>query len=87
MEYGTILATKGVADEMKKNPAFAQEVIAAFNQYWKNDWGDLCQEDKEVNIDGHGPSMPYNRTMTSKLHQKHKESLQDFIPVEALCFM
>ncbi|MEG6566857.1 hypothetical protein V6B95_07735 [Thermoanaerobacterium saccharolyticum] len=49
MEYGTILATKGVADEMKENPAFAQEVIAAFKRYRKNDWGDLCQEDKDLN--------------------------------------
>lgn len=49
MEYGMILATKGVADEMKENPAFAQEIIAAFNRYQKNDWGDLCQEDKELN--------------------------------------
>ncbi|MDK2877849.1 MAG: hypothetical protein PWR06_565 [Thermoanaerobacteraceae bacterium] len=39
MEYGTILATRGVVDEMKENPAFAQEVIAAFNRYQKNDWG------------------------------------------------
>ena len=38
MEYGTILAIKGVADEMKGNPAFAQEVIAAFNRYRKYDW-------------------------------------------------
>ena len=49
MEHGTILATRGVADEMKENPAFAQEVIAAFNRYRKNDWGDLCQEDKDLN--------------------------------------
>jgi hypothetical protein len=35
MEYGMILATRGVADEMKENPAFAQEVIAAFNRYRK----------------------------------------------------
>ena len=45
------------------------------------------QSSSQVNIDGHGPSMSYNRTMTSKLHQKHKESLQDFIPVEALFFI
>ena len=28
-------STKGVADEMKENPAFAQEVIAAFNHTGK----------------------------------------------------
>ena len=49
MEYGTILATRGVADEMERNPIFAWEVTIAFNRYQSKDWGDLSQEDKELN--------------------------------------
>lgn len=49
MEYGRIIATRGVADEMENNPAFAREVDAAFSRYQIKDWGDLCQEDKDLN--------------------------------------
>lgn len=55
MEYGMIVATRGMADEMENNPAFADEVNAAFSRYQRKDWGDLCQEDKELNdqaVDG-----------------------------------
>lgn len=55
MEYGVIVATRGVADEMENNPAFAGEVDAAFSRYQRKDWGDLCQADKELNdqaVDG-----------------------------------
>lgn len=49
MEYGRILATRGVSDEMEESPAFAREVAAAFERYQRKDWGELCQEDKELN--------------------------------------
>lgn len=49
MEYGRILATRGVANEMEESPAFAGEVAAAFNQYQREDWGELSQEDKDLN--------------------------------------
>jgi hypothetical protein len=49
MEYGRIVATRGVADEMENNPAFAGEVNAAFSRYQRKDWGNLCQEDTELN--------------------------------------
>ncbi|MBP2071187.1 hypothetical protein [Thermoanaerobacterium butyriciformans] len=49
MEYGRILATRGVADEMEGSPEFAREVAAAFNRYQSKDWGDLSQVDKELN--------------------------------------
>lgn len=49
MEYGRILATRGIVNEMEKNPVFAHEVAAAFNRYQRKDWGELCQEDRELN--------------------------------------
>lgn len=49
MEYGTLVATRGIADEMENNPAFAREISAAFGRYLRQDWGDLCQEDAELN--------------------------------------
>lgn len=49
MEYGRLVATRGVADEMESDPTFAREVSAAFDRYQRNDWGDLCPEDREQN--------------------------------------
>ena len=49
MKYGTIVATRGVAAEMEKSPIFAGELSIAFQRYQRGDWGDLCQEDKELN--------------------------------------
>lgn len=49
MEYGRILATSGVANEMKASPVFAGEVAAAFNRYQRKDWGELSREDRDLN--------------------------------------
>ncbi|WP_054749762.1 hypothetical protein [Ruminiclostridium josui] len=49
MEYGRLVATRGVADEMESDPMFAREISAAFDRYQRNDWGDLCPEDSEQN--------------------------------------
>lgn len=49
MEYGRIVATRGIADEMESDPIFSREIDAAFRRYQARDWGDLCQEDRELN--------------------------------------
>ncbi|MDD3229393.1 MAG: hypothetical protein PHE09_09280 [Oscillospiraceae bacterium] len=49
MEYGRILTTRGVSNEMEESPVFAGEVAAAFNRYQRKDWGELSQEDKDLN--------------------------------------
>lgn len=49
MEYGRVLTTRGVADEMEESSVFAREVAAAFNRYRSEDWGELSLEDKEFN--------------------------------------
>ncbi len=49
MKYGRLVATCSIADEMESDLAFAREIAAAFTRYQRRDWGDLCQEDKELN--------------------------------------
>jgi uncharacterized protein YycO len=34
---------------MENDPAFAREIAAAFGRYQRNDWRELCQEDKAIN--------------------------------------
>ena len=49
MIYGKLVATRGIADEMESDPAFAREIAAAYGRYQRNDWGELCPEDKAEN--------------------------------------
>jgi hypothetical protein len=49
MECGQIVATRGIAEEIERNPFFALEVMEAFNRYQRLDWGELCEEDKRLN--------------------------------------
>ncbi|MDI9476658.1 MAG: hypothetical protein QM295_07465 [Bacillota bacterium] len=49
MEYGQIVATRGIADEMEQSAAFSIEIAIAFNRYQNYDWGDLCEEDRLLN--------------------------------------
>ena len=34
---------------MESDLAFAREIAAVFIRYQRHDWGNLCQEDKELN--------------------------------------
>jgi len=49
MKYGRLVATRGIAEEMESDLAFAREIAEAFGRYQRHDWGDLCQEDKALN--------------------------------------
>lgn len=49
MEYGQIVATRGVADEMEASTLFMLEVQAAFQQYVSGDWGQISEADKKEN--------------------------------------
>lgn len=48
-ELGRLVATRGVADMMEKNPQFSKDVTVAFVKYQKCDWGITCEEDAEMN--------------------------------------
>ena len=48
-ELGTTVMTRGVALSFKDNEQFTREVSEAFIRYCAKDWGDLCNEDKQMN--------------------------------------
>ena len=49
MEYGQIVATRGIAEEIERSAVFATEIVAAFRRYKQHDWGELCEEDRLQN--------------------------------------
>jgi len=49
MEYGQIVVTRGIAEEMKRSAVFAAEISTAFRRYQLHDWGKLCEEDRLQN--------------------------------------
>lgn len=48
-KLGQTVMTIGIAQEMNANVGFGKEVRQAFDRYIKCDWGELCQEDREMN--------------------------------------
>ncbi len=48
-ETGTLVQTSGIAHEIKEDSKFAMQVYASLNRYVQGDWGDLCDDDKELN--------------------------------------
>ena len=48
---GKVVCTVTVNNEMMENKQFASEVISALQRYCNKDWGDLCEEDKQINED------------------------------------
>lgn len=49
MELGEIYMTRGIDDAIRENPGFEAEVRQAFLRYLNCDWGDLCQDDIDLN--------------------------------------
>ena len=48
-QLGQLTATRGVADLMAENAAFARFTQISFARYQRGDWGDLCEEDAAMN--------------------------------------
>ena len=48
-DTGRIVKTKGINESMKEDKKFKYEIISFFTRYMSQDWGDLCDEDKEEN--------------------------------------
>lgn len=46
---GQIVATRGVFDLACENPEFAQFIQKSLNRHVKGDWGDVDDEDKQIN--------------------------------------
>lgn len=48
-KLGTTVMTRGINDRMAKDAEFAKFITESFKRYINCDWGDLCEEDKEMN--------------------------------------
>lgn len=46
---GQLVATRGVADKMAESALFSEHVRQALHKYVQCDWGDTCEEDKQLN--------------------------------------
>lgn len=48
-ELGKQVITYGVNNAVRESEDFAKEVHEAMTRYCKGDWGDICEEDNEMN--------------------------------------
>lgn len=48
-ELGQVVATKGMSERMEKDIKFNAFIGKSFQRYMKFDWGDMEDEDKELN--------------------------------------
>lgn len=48
-ELGQTVMTRGIADAMEESKDFAKEVHKALERYTACDWGELDEEDSEMN--------------------------------------
>ena len=48
-ELGRTVQTRGIAAACEESPKFLKEVYEAFDKYVSCDWGDTCDDDKQLN--------------------------------------
>lgn len=46
---GRLVMSHGIANEIKNNPIYKEEILDCLTKYLSGDWGSLCDEDKEAN--------------------------------------
>ena len=46
---GKVYMTRGINNTIADNEKFSKEVINALKKYKAHNWGDLCDEDKQLN--------------------------------------
>lgn len=46
-----IYQTKAVSEKSKENACFSTQILIAIRRFYRQDWGNISDEDKEVNID------------------------------------
>ena len=49
LSYGQWIMTRGINNEVADDANFAEEIMRAVKRYVKGDWGELCEEDNQVN--------------------------------------
>ena len=63
-ELGRLVTTSTVHDLMQENEQFHIDVSTSLSRYISNDWGDLCDEDKQMNND----ALTYEDRILGKYH-------------------
>ena len=48
-KIGQAMQTRGINEACKRSADFAIEIREAFKKYISGDWGDTCEEDKQLN--------------------------------------
>jgi hypothetical protein len=48
-KLGQLVTTAGVNSEMREDIKFSDFVYKSLRRYRKEDWGDMCEEDRELN--------------------------------------
>ena len=46
---GKLVMARGIANEIKNNPSYKEEILDCLTRYLIGDWGSLCDEDKKSN--------------------------------------
>lgn len=49
MKFGQLFFTKGITQAIDKSIIFSRFIVKSLEKYGMNDWGNLCDEDKEMN--------------------------------------
>ena len=70
-QLGQVVATRGVADLMTENAAFARFAQIAFARYQRCDWGDLCKDDAAMNDNAVADGD--DRILASYIHPEHSD--------------
>lgn len=64
--------TRGINDEIADNENFAKEICDIIKRFKAQDWGELCQEDKQMNEDalknGNGRILAAYNTSVRKVY-------------------
>lgn len=48
---GKLVMTSGIQNIINENPNYQYELVNYLNRYLNEDWGDLCDSDKQMNED------------------------------------
>ena len=46
---GRVYMTNGINEAMRGNDQFTQEIFSSLKRFSGKDWGELCEEDKQMN--------------------------------------
>lgn len=49
MKLGQLYFTRGITHAIDGNIKFSRFIVKSLERYGMNDWGELCEEDKEMN--------------------------------------